>query len=70
MPASLAGLRVAWSRNLGDLPVASAVTALLEPRRDQLAALGADVTDAEPDLRAADFVFDTLRAVGFARPRR
>ncbi len=66
VPASLDGLRVAWSRNLGDLPVASAVTALLEPRRDQLAALGAHVTDAEPDLRAADFVFDTLRAVGFA----
>ncbi len=66
VPASLDGLRVAWSRNLGDLPVASAVTAVLEPRRDQLAALGAHVTDAEPDLRAADFVFDTLRAVGFA----
>jgi amidase len=66
VPAALNGLRVAWSRNLGDLPVAPEVTALLEPRRDQLVGLGAQVTDAEPDLRAADFVFDTLRAVGFA----
>ena len=66
VPAALAGLRVAWSRNLIDLPVAPEVTAALEPRRDELAGLGALVTDAEPDLRAADGVFDTLRAVGFA----
>jgi amidase len=63
-PAALDGLRVAWSRNLGDLPVAAEVTAVLEPCRDRLA--GAVVTDAEPDLRAADTVFDTLRALGFA----
>jgi amidase len=63
-PASLDGLRVAWSRNLIDLPVAAEVTAVLEPCRDRLA--GAVVTDAEPDLRAADTVFDTLRALGFA----
>jgi amidase len=66
VPARLESLRIAWSRNLRDLPVAAAVTAALEPRREQLAALGAHVTDAEPDLRAADFVFDTLRAVGYA----
>jgi amidase len=66
VPARLDSLRIAWSRNLGDLPVAAAVTAVLEPRREQLAAQGAHVSDAEPDLRAADFVFDTLRAVGFA----
>jgi amidase len=64
MPAALDGLRVAWSRNLIDLPVTSEVTAVLEPLRDRLD--GALVTDAEPDLRAADPVFDTLRALGFA----
>jgi amidase len=64
VPASLDGLRVAWSRNLIDLPVAADVTAVLEPCRARLG--GALVTDAEPDLRAADTVFDTLRALGFA----
>ena len=52
VPAGLAGMRVAWSRRLIDLPVESEVTAVLEPRRAQLAALGALVADAEPDLRA------------------
>ena len=66
VPAALAGLRVAWSRDLIDLPVAPEVTAVLEPRRAELERLGAHVTDAEPDLRAADTVFDTLRALGFA----
>jgi amidase len=65
-PSPVAGLRVAWSRRLIDLPVAAAVTAVLEPRRAELAGLGALVTDAEPDLRPADAVFATLRAVGFA----
>jgi amidase len=64
--AELHGLRVAWSRNLIDLPVARVVTEALEPRRAQLRRLGAAVDDAEPDLRDADQVFDTLRAVGFA----
>jgi amidase len=64
VPASLDGLRVAWSRNLIDLPVAAEITAVLEPCRARLG--GALVTDAEPDLRAADTVFDTLRALGFA----
>jgi amidase len=60
------GLRIAWSRDLGDLPVEPAVTAALEPCRAVLTGAGAMVVDAEPDLRAADEAFDTLRAVGFA----
>ncbi len=66
VPAALQGMRIAWSRSLIDLPVEPAVTAVLEPRRAQLAGQGALVTDAEPDLRVADEVFDTLRALGFS----
>jgi amidase len=73
-PASLAeplrpgasGVRVAWSRDLGDLPVDPEVTAALEPARAALAELGCVVEDAEPDLTPADEAFDVLRAVRFA----
>lgn len=61
----VAGTRVAWSRDLGGLPVEPAVTAALEPARAVLASLGCEVRDAEPDLACADEAFDTLRAVAF-----
>jgi amidase len=65
-PADPAGLRVAWSRDLGDLPVDPEVTGALEPARAALADLGCRVEDAEPDLTAADEAFDVLRALRFA----
>ena len=61
------GARIAWSRNLGDLPVEPAVTAVLEDRRAALDAMGCIVEDVEPDLTAADDAFEVLRAVGFAQ---
>jgi amidase len=60
------GTRVAWSRDLGGLPVDPAVTAVLEPARQVLADLGAVVADDEPSLRGADEAFATWRAVAFA----
>jgi amidase len=60
----LAGLRVAWSADLG-LPVDPAVLAALEPARQVLSDLGARVTDTAPDLSDADEVFRTLRAFRF-----
>jgi amidase len=62
-----AGLRIAWSRDLGDLPVAPEVTAVLEERRGTLEAMGCIVEDAEPDLSGADEAFETLRALGYAQ---
>jgi amidase len=62
-----AGLRIAWSRNLGDLPVAPEVTAVLEEHRGTLEAMGCIVEDVEPDLSGADEAFETLRAVGYAQ---
>jgi amidase len=59
-------LRIAWSRDLGGLPVERPVLDVLDAARERLVAAGARVADAEPDLRAADEAFDVLRAVGFA----
>ncbi len=61
----LAGLRVAWSPDLG-LPVEPDVLAVLAPARQVLAELGCHVTDAMPDLSGADEVFRTFRAFAFA----
>jgi amidase len=61
----LAGVRVAWSDDLG-LPVEPAVTAALAPAREVLTGLGCEVVDAVPDLSGADEVFRTWRAFRFA----
>jgi amidase len=61
------GVRIAWSRNLGDLPVEPAVTAVLEDHRAALEAMGCAVEDVEPDLAGADDAFEVLRAVGYAQ---
>ena len=63
--ADAAGTKIAWSRNLGGLPVAREVTATLEPARAVLAAIGCEVDDLEPDLGEVDFAFETLRGLDF-----
>jgi amidase len=60
-------VRIAWSRNLGDLPVEPAVSAVLEDHRAALVAMGCVVEDVEPDLTAADEAFEVLRGVAFAQ---
>ncbi len=57
-----AGTRVAWSRNLGELPVDTSVTAVLEPLRTTVESLGCVTEEAHPDLRDADEIFTTWRA--------
>lgn len=61
-PARLAGLRVAWTPDLGDLPVDPAVRAVLDTMRGTLESLGCQVSDEAPDLRMADETFQVLRA--------
>jgi amidase len=58
-------VRVAWSRDLGGLPVDPRVTRALEPMRAVLASLGCTVEDAEPDLADADEAFLVQRALQF-----
>jgi amidase len=62
----VAGLRVAWSADLGGLPVEPEVARVLARARGVLAAAGAVVVDAEPDLADADEVFMVLRAAMMA----
>jgi amidase len=59
------GVRVAWSRDLGGLPVEAEVTSVLESRLGVLQDLGCTVEKAEPDLSDADEVFRVLRAWRF-----
>jgi amidase len=60
-------VRVAFSRDLGGLPVDSRVTRVLEGIRSVLGEIGCTVEEAEPDWSGADEAFKTLRAWEFAR---
>src|SRR5215472_8405068 len=60
------GLRIAWSADLGGLPVEPAVAQVLGRARAALEDSGAAVTDAEPQLEEADGVFAVLRGVSMA----
>jgi amidase len=57
--------RVAWSRDLGGLPMDPRVTAVLENRKTVFEAMGCVVEEAEPDFSGATEAFETLRAVSF-----
>jgi amidase len=62
---SFKGTRVAWSSDLGGLPMDPAVTAVLEPQLKVLRSLGCRVEQAGPDFAGATECFETLRAIGF-----
>jgi len=59
------GLRIAWSRSLGGLPVDPEVTRVLESHRNVFEQLGCVVEEADPDLRDADEIFQVMRAWNF-----
>jgi amidase len=61
----LRGVRIAWGRDLGGLPVDPRVTAALDAQRHVFAALGCVVEEAEPDWSGADEAFKTWRAWHF-----
>ena len=60
------GVKIAWSRDFGEVPVDSRVTSTLDAQRDTFKALGCIVEDGEPDFSDADEVFKTIRAWSFA----
>ncbi len=59
-------VRIAWSQDLGGLPVDPQVTAAIEPHRATFEALGCPVEEAEPDFAGADESFKAYRAWSFA----
>jgi len=60
------GVRIAWSRDLGGLPVDRRVTKVLDGQRATFEALGCHVEDGEPDFTDARHVFQVQRALSFA----
>lgn len=59
-------VRIAWSADLGGLPVDARITRVLSAQLKTFEALGCIVEEATPDLSGADEAFHVLRAVGFA----
>jgi amidase len=59
--------RIAWSKDLGGLPVEPRVTAVLEQQKKVFRALGCTVEEAEPDFSGATECFETLRALAFVQ---
>ncbi|MEK6209428.1 MAG: amidase [Pseudomonadota bacterium] len=59
------GTRIAWSPDLGGLPVEPEVADALKAQRRVFADLGCVVEDDTPDLRDADEIFQVMRAWNF-----
>ncbi|MGQ0578119.1 MAG: amidase [Betaproteobacteria bacterium] len=59
------GTRVAWSADLGGLPVEAEVTRVMQAQRETFSRLGCIVEEATPDLRDADEIFQVMRAWNF-----
>lgn len=59
------GARVAWSPDLGGLPIDPRVAAVIAAQRSTFEAIGCVVEAATPDFRDADEVFQVLRALRF-----
>ena len=58
----LKNVRLAWSLDLGGLPLDNRVRSILEAQRKTFSDLGCTVEDACPDLAGADEIFLTIRA--------
>ncbi len=56
------GARIAWSSDLGGLPLEPEVRRITEAQRQVFVDLGCKVEDATPDLRDADEIFGVMRA--------
>ena len=56
------GTRLAWSRDLGGLPVDLRVTEVIEGQRHVFQDFGCDIIDIHPDFTDADEIFKALRA--------
>ncbi len=59
------GVRVAWWKNLGGVPVDRRVREAVNAQRGVFESLGCIVDEAEPDFTDFDAVFKTIRALAF-----
>jgi amidase len=58
-------VRIAWSKDLGELPVDPRVTQVLDSQRHVFDDLGCIVEDGQPDFSGADEIFKVWRAWAF-----
>jgi len=65
LPRNFKKVKIAWSRDLGGLPMDPRVTQVLESQKSVFKDLGCAIEDAEPDFTGATEAFETLRALGF-----
>ena len=59
------GVRIAWSSDFGELPVAPEVSQVMAAQRVHFESLGCVVEDGQPDFRDADEIFKAWRAWAF-----
>jgi amidase len=59
------GVRIAWWKDLGGVPVDRRVRAAVDAQRGVFESLGCIVDEAEPDFTDFDAVFKTVRALAF-----
>ena len=57
--------RIAWSRDLGGLPMEPEVLSVFDAQKSIFKDLGCVIEEGEPDFSGAKESFETLRAVGF-----
>jgi amidase len=58
---SFKGMRIAWWKDLGDVPVDAEVRRITNAQRSVFESMGCIVEEAEPDFTGADATFRTLR---------
>jgi amidase len=63
------GVRIAWSSDMGGLPVDPRIVSVIESQRGTFGELGCDIDEACPDFSDANDVFMTMRAAGMAATR-
>lgn len=60
-------VRIAWTDDLGGLPIDPTVTRALQPAKAALSSIGFDVHDASPNFKGADEAFSVWRGFIYAR---
>ena len=63
------GVRIAWSSDVGGLPVDPRIVSVIESQRGTFRELGCDIDEACPDFSDANEVFMTMRAAVMAATR-
>ena len=63
------GVRIAWSSDIGGLPVDPRIVSVIESQRGTFGELGCDIDEACPDFSGANEAFMVSRAAGMAATR-